>query len=333
MGKVAGSCTLLVSAFIGSAVALGWADEERLLALPTDEWAIVETTLTCEEANRTAHRAVERLGYQVTAFTPATNEKLGEVKGSRTSLWGETEPVSVKITCKPDGIDVDARPEIPPCEQANRISRLAIQNLGYEVTKYTPAAIGKPGIVRGEQPGQEPAVITLFCDGRMVTMETRTDSPLLKKKDFFLALSDFRRGFYAMFKGQRSVVEPQPASTSSDQLQVVMKPLTKAETQIVFGAEVVQVVPVRVEVSNSTKHPYLLEAEKIVLVSISGERVKPVSDNGNAFPTPALLNQPLAPGANVKGYLYYPPGTYTGARGSFVEEKSQERQGFELPFK
>jgi hypothetical protein len=167
----------------------------------------------------------------------------------------------------------------------------------------------------------------------MVTMETRTDSPLLKKKDFFLALSDFRRGFYAMFKAQRSVVEPQPTSTSSDQLQVVMKPLTKAETQIAFGAEVTQVVPVQVEVSNSTKHPYLLEAEKIVLVSISGERVKPINGQGASFPAPALTNQPLEPGANIKGYLYYPPGTYTGARGSFVEEESHERQGFEVPFK
>jgi hypothetical protein len=69
-----------------------------------------------------------------------------------------------------------------------------------------------------------------------------------------------------------------------------------------------------------------------MLVNISGERAKPLVEKDKAFPVHALENQSVAPGAKVTGYLYYPTGTYTGARGSLVEEKSQEREGFEVPF-
>jgi len=332
MKNAARLCSLLGSVLISAFTDLGWTDEKRTDTAPADEYAIFETTLTCEEANRTAHRAVERLGYQVTAFSPATTDKVGELKGSRTGMWGEPEPVVVQITCGTEGIQVDSHPEIPPCEQANRISRLAVERLGYQVTEFTPAAVGKPGIVKGEKQGEQPAAITLFCDGKMVVMETHLDSPLLRKKDFYTTISDFRRGFFAMFKAQRSVVASPHLIPSGDHVQVRIKPLSKGETKLVFGAEVTQVLPVQVEISNPTKHPYLLEAEKIVLVSLSGERIKPVNEKGKVFPTPMLVNQSLAPGTNVKGYLYYPLGTYTGARGSFIEEKSQEREGFEVPF-
>ena len=69
-----------------------------------------------------------------------------------------------------------------------------------------------------------------------------------------------------------------------------------------------------------------------MLVSIGGDRIKPLPEKDNAFPVRALTNQSVAPGGQLKGYLYYPLGTYTGARGALIEEKSQEREGFEVPF-
>ena len=74
------------------------------------------------------------------------------------------------------------------------------------------------------------------------------------------------------------------------------------------------------------------DPETIKLVNITGERARPVKEKGTAFPVSALTSQSIAPGATVKGYLYYPAGTYTGARGSLTEKKSQEREGFEAPF-
>src|SRR5262245_24855954 len=139
---------------------------------PQDEYGVIETSLPCEEANQIAHRSILQLGYTVDSFTPAVGDKMGLIKASRAFAWGDSDPVTVKIACKADGIDIDARPDVPPCEQANRISRLAVEHLGYKVTEFTPAAVGKPGIVKGKKDGQPEVYITLFCEGRMVTMDT-----------------------------------------------------------------------------------------------------------------------------------------------------------------
>ncbi|MGE0682834.1 MAG: hypothetical protein AB7P69_18270 [Candidatus Binatia bacterium] len=298
---------------------------------PQDEYGIIETSLPCEEANQIAHRSVRRLGYTVDSFVPATTEKKGLITASRTFVWGDKEPVTVKISCKPEEIDIDARPDVPPCEQANRISRLAVEHLGYEVTEFTPAAVGQPGIVKGRKDGQPEVYITLFCEGRMVTMDTSSDSPLLQNRDFYTALTDFRRGFFATYKAQRRVVVPS-APPSGDQIRVTLRPLSKADVEADLGAEMTTLVAVHVEIINPTKRTYQLDTEKIMLVNISGERAKPLIEKDNAFPVHALKNQSVEPGAQIKGYLYYPVGTYTGARGALIEEKSQEREGFEVPF-
>jgi hypothetical protein len=297
-----------------------------------EEYGIIETNLPCEEVNQIAHRSIQRLGYKVDSFTPAAGDKAGLIKASRTFVWGDKEPVSVKIVCKAGGIDIDARPDVPPCEQANRIAHLAIEHLGYKVTEFTPAAVGKPGIVKGKKDKEPEVFITLFCEGRMVTMDTSADSPLLKNSEFYTAIIDFRRGFLATYKAQRSVIPPSPRAASEDQLQVVMHPLSKSDAKAALGSEITSMLTVQVEIANPTKRSYQLDPEKILLVSIGGERIKPILEKDNAFPVHALTNQSVAPGGQVKGYLYYPLGTYTGARGALVEEKSQEREGFEVPF-
>jgi hypothetical protein len=298
---------------------------------PQDEYGILETSLPCEEVNQIAHSSVQRLGYKVDSFVPATTEKKGLITASRTFVWGDKEPVTVKIACKPEGIDIDARPDVPPCEQANRISRLAVEHLGYKVTEFTPAAVGQPGIVKGTKDGQPEVFVTLFCEGRMVTMDTSSESPLLKNKDFYIALTDFRRGFFATYKAQRRVVVPS-APPSGDQIRVTMRPLSKADAQVALGADMTTLVAVQIEIINPTKRTYQLDTAKIMLVNISGERARPLLEKDKSFPVHALENQSVAPGAQVKGYLYYPMGTYTGARGTLIEEKSQEREGFEVPF-
>ena len=321
----------------------GWAQisgSERARALAESltsdsdwQYPIIDAALTCEQANRVSHRAVERLGHTVASFTPATAEKAGEIKGIREGLWGEKEPVTVKVTCPPAGPHIDAHPDILPCEQGNRISRLTIERQGYRVTEFTPAGIGKAGIVKGEKKDQPPLVITLFCSrNNGVVMETTMDSPVLKNKDFFLAISDFERGFFAMFKGERSLVVAEQTAVVGNQLRVTMQPLSPVESKIIFGTDVTTVLPVQIEITNPTQRPYQVEADQIVLLTTSGQRVKPLSEKESSFPTPALTSQTVAPKSGVKGYLYFPPGTYTGARGSLVEQQSQEREGFVVQF-
>src|SRR5262245_53650449 len=71
---------------------------------PTWAYPIIESQLTCEQAHLVSKKTVERLGYQVTTFTPATAGKDGELKASRMGLWGEKEPITVVLTCAADEI-------------------------------------------------------------------------------------------------------------------------------------------------------------------------------------------------------------------------------------
>ena len=307
----------------------------NLVAPPPPAWSypIVESVLTCEQANFVAKKAVERLGYKVTTFTPASGEKGGELKASRTGLWGEAEPVSVSLTCANDGVHISAAPDIPPCEQGNRISRLAVERRGFKVTDFTPAAIGKPGIIKGTKEGEKPGVITISCEANHnVTMETSMDGPLARHADFYITISNFYQGFYAVFKGERGMVAAERIPASDNQIHVSMKPLSGTDMKIAFGTESKKYLPVQVEFANRTKRTYQLDIAQVLLMSAAGRRVKPLEEKDGAFPVHALGNQTLAPGTSIKGYLYYPPGSYTGARGSVTEETSQEREGFDVKF-
>ena len=304
-------------------------------APPPPAWAypIVESALTCEQANVVSKKAVERLGYKVTSFTPATVGKDGELKASRLGLWGENEPVTVTLSCAESGVRINASPDVPPCEQGNRISRLAVERRGFKVTEFTPAAIGKPGIVKGTQEGEKPAVITISCEpNQNVAMETSMDGPLARNKEFYITISNFYQGFYAIFKGERGLLAVEKIPASDNQIHVAMKPLNGVEMKIAFGAESKQYLPVQIEIANRTKRSYQLDTEQVMLLSSAGGRVKPLAEKNGSFPAHALNNQTIAPGTSIKGYLYYPSGSYKGARGSLTEAQSQEREGFDVPF-
>lgn len=302
---------------------------------PPPMWAypIVESMLTCDQAKRISTRAVERLGYKVTAFAPATDNRGGVLNASRAGLWGEKEPVTVTLACTTDGIRITASPDVPPCEQGNRISRLAVERRGFTVTEFTPAAIGKPGIVKGTKEGEKPAAITISCESNQnVAMETSMDGPLARHKDFYITISNFYQGFYAIFKGERSLIAAETIPVSDNQMHVAMKPLNGTEMKIAFGTESKMYLPVQVEIANRTKRSYQLDVAQVMLLSSLGVRVKPLAEAKGGFPAQALANQTIAPGTSVKGYLYYPSGSYTGARGSLTDEKSQEREGFDVQF-
>lgn len=93
-----------------------------------------------------------------------------------------------------------------------------------------------------------------------------------------------------------------------------------------------QVFVVEVEIANATQRSYVLEIGRVTLRTAEEELVKPINAEDKSVPTPALTNQTLAPGAEVKGYLYYPAGSYVGARGSLTEEQSHAREGFSVRF-
>ena len=175
------------------------------------------------------------------------------------------------------------------------------------MTEFTPAAIGKPGIVKGTQEGEKPAVITISCEPTQnVAMETSMDGPLARHKEFYITISNFYQGFYAIFKGERGMIAAEKIPASDNQIHVAMKPLNGTEMKMAFGAESKKYVPVQVEIANRTKRSYQLEIEQVMLMSSAGGRVKPLAEKNDAFPGASTRQSEFAPGTSIKGYLYYP---------------------------
>jgi hypothetical protein len=306
----------------------------------TKEYDITETQMGCDEAHQITRRALERLYYKV-ADAPPTTDTGSTIKGQRMGSWGEPEPVSVEISCTADGVHLAPRAAIPPCEQANRVMRKAVEKVGYAVTTFEPATLGGVGRIRGEKPEQEPLDLTIACEveRNRVIIDTSSESPLMAAGGgFYDAFSDFQRGFYAMFRAvvdefaYRQSPHYQAQVANMDQVQIGVVPLIPADIQRQFGDPLTELLPVRITVFNSTTNAYLLETDNIVLLADSGQRVKPAAASEHALPQPPLANQTLTPGAYVEGYLFYPAGEYTGARGFLIEQKHQEREGFSLLF-
>ncbi len=300
---------------------------------PTDEYDVIDPDMSCEDANRFSVRTVERLGYEVSAFTPATDDTEGKIEAKQMGRWGGEEAVSVTIACGPNGARIATRSDVTPCEQANMVMRQAVESSGFTITTYTPATLLKAGLITGEKEGAEPTSITITCyiERNRVEMDTSEDSPVLNNVDFYQALSDFQLGFFTAFNKLEERLARNPAD--QDRLYVALRPLNMVDTQVVFGTRELAVLPIKVSISNPTQQTYLLETQRIMLMDAAGQRVKPLSEGEPRFPTPALTDRSIGPGASLQGYLYYPLGTYTGARGSLADQRSQEREGFSIEFK
>ena len=300
---------------------------------PTDEYDVIEPDMSCEDANRFSVRTVERLGYEVTSFTPASDAKEGVIEAKQMGRWGGEEGVSVTIACGPNGARMMARSDVTPCDQANMVMRQALESSGFTITTYTPATFMTAGVIAGEKEGAEPTSITITCyiERNRVEMDTSEDSPVLDNVAFYQALSDFQLGFFTTF----NKVEERLASNPADQkrLYVTLRPLNSVDNQVVFGTKELAVLPLKVNISNLTQQTYMLETRKITLMDSSGKRVTPMSEGETSFPAPSLTDRPIGPGASIQGYLYYPLGTYTGARGSLADQRNQEREGFSIEFK
>ena len=299
---------------------------------PTDEYDIRDAEMTCADANRHALRAVERLGYEVTSFTQASETAPGRIDAEQRGAWGEDEPVSVGIACGPQGVRLAPRSEIPPCEQANRVMRRAVESSGFTVDAFQPASLSAAGRVEGRNAAGESTWVSITCyiERNRVEMDTDENSPLLENIEFYQALTDFQLGFYTAFN--KYLDDTQPSGGPGDTVQVTLQPFDAVDAQIVFGAANIDPLPVKVVIANPTKRTYRLETERVTLMAASGARVEPLAGDATTFPTTALNDRSIPPGARIEGYLFYPPGTYAGARGSLADDRTGEREGFRLDF-
>ena len=220
---------------------------------------------------------------------------------------------------------------IVSCEQANRIAYDIIKEVGYTPTKLILATSERPGLLegtRGRAGGEDIAQVMLTCaaDGVHVRSEYGGWA------GFGAMNRKFPEYFYERFIATADALHRHKLYVPPDSMQVTVTPLKGFDAQLEFGSAVTGILPVRVEITNTTSEPYLLDAEQFVLLTAEGKRINALQHNETAFPVSPLTSQTLAPGTHVKGYLYYPPGTYMSARGILVEESTKERSGFNVQF-
>ncbi len=222
------------------------------------------------------------------------------------------------------------------CEQVNQIAYSIVRE-NYAVSSFTPATPTSPGVIEGSRPkpaGWDDTVrVTVSCSGEA---QAQGDYGLSFLSTLGAQNRRFPEYFFSRFTGMIDAAQRKERGEEKlpqGQMQVKLQPLTGFDTTVEFGQDLSSVLPVRVEILNTTTRWYTLEVERLYLLTAQGVRVPPMSGvSHSVYPKPPLDAQMIAPGATLKGYLYYPPGSYTGARGTLLEEESQEREGFEVQF-
>lgn len=254
------------------------------------------------------------------------------------------------------------------CDQANRYALQSMKSLGYDVTTFEPAAIGRDGVLRGGK--NDPAsgrslghdgVVHIACESTGVRLAAAQDKLLSQDQTF-------TRGFYLAFTGladngttDKAYAEKQSGGTAEGGVKFKIEPQLALETKLDFGEDLGAggILAVKVTVQNGSTITYTLDPAAIELRPRSGtgkvtqvgvgEASKTIAkaaaaglDPGIAGPTPAsveatlrkraLAGGTLPPGGHAEGFVYFPTGSYARARATLVDVESGESEGFLVEF-
>ncbi|MFI5399146.1 MAG: hypothetical protein ACHQ9S_26750 [Candidatus Binatia bacterium] len=253
------------------------------------------------------------------------------------------------------------------CEQANSYSYRTLQGMGFTITAFEPAQMGRSGKIHGvrdERGSAQSVTVAITCNPGTTDIDASEDNR-------FLGQLDFKRAFYLAFTGmavQTTVVEAaarEEAQRPLEQkrqkgLRVLMEPVAGLGAKVDFDLDLAagQVLPVRVTINNATSRTYALDPGDIVLIQQDGTRVHtmPVDEaaqhvadaarqqTGNQAASPGasviaqqlrkrLLNSSsILPNQLVEGYVFFPVGTYAKGRISLTDQESEEAEGFVVEF-
>lgn len=251
------------------------------------------------------------------------------------------------------------------CDEANRYAFQSMKSLGYTVTRFEPAAIGRGGLLRGNKSDGDRSgpngVVRIACDANEVRLEAEAEQ--LFSQDL-----TFTRGFYLAFTGiadQASAgsayADQQSGGTTAGGAKFRIQPQLALETKLDFGEDLAAggVLAVKVTVQNGSDVTYELDPAAIELRPRSGsgkvtqlgigaaaaavaQAAKEGLDPGIAGPTApsieamlrkrALTGGTLKPGDHAEGFVYFPVGSYARARATLVDVETKESEGFLVEF-
>jgi hypothetical protein len=264
--------------------------------------------------------------------------------------------------CTPPIRQFDLQNQRLTCEQGNDYALRTLQAQGFAVTAFQPAAIGKPGRLRGtrDERGTQNATVEVRCDGKTVDVDASEDGK-------WLGQLEFKRGFYLSFTG---IVQAAEISEAAEReaalhprehqgagLRVLLKPVPGQAAKLDFDVDLAAagVLPVQVTITNGTARIYRYDPTDIVLIQADGTRVQALSIDAAAqrvvaaphpadAPVPdtstvtqrltlhALSGDSVAANQTVKGYVFFPLGRYAKGRVSLEDRATEESEGFVVEF-
>jgi len=253
------------------------------------------------------------------------------------------------------------------CEQANQYAYRSIQVMGFAITEFEPAAIGRPGTLRGwreHYDGTQRVTVAITC-------AAATAGVIASEDGRFLGQLEFKRGFYMTFTSLVSQAEANAAAATAEEqrpleqkraqgLQVLLQPVHGLGAKLDFDLDLAAggVLPVLVTIVNVSSRRYTLNQEDIVLVEKDGTRVHALAAGAAAAQVGRALRQAAGDAAadvddaaikarlesrlfrsrsvtaneTVSGYLYFPLAGYVKGRVVLEDVESEESEGVMVEF-
>lgn len=276
---------------------------------------------------------------------------------------------AIVVACTPMHAQYAVRRTNLTCDQANRYAFRSMKTLGYTVTSFEPAAVGRGGILRGSKTTEDGSgrssgadgIVHITCEPSEVRLEAEQDQ--LLSQDL-----TFTRGFYLAFTGiadhaasDVAYADEQSGGTTEGGVKFKIQPQLALETKLDFGEDLAAggVLAVKVTVQNGSEVTYTLDPTAIELRPRGGsDRIRQVdiaeaaakiaraaaADLDPGIPGPSassiaetlrkrhLRGGTLKPGDHAEGFVYFPTGSYARARATLVDVESGESEGFLVEF-
>jgi hypothetical protein len=257
------------------------------------------------------------------------------------------------------------------CDEANRVTYDTLKSMGFRITGFEPAKLGKPGFVKGVKqlsaspPRRQDGVVTIECTPGGVNLDAREEGKILGQVDMKRAFMIAYKSVLQMREAEQQM-EAQvaagtaPAAYQRKGLRVLLEPVPghAAKLDFQFDMAAAGILPIRVTINNPTDRRYLLDVNEIRLTAADHQRVIALSpgiaaeritqarsaDTGEPLTTmsPVMVADVLSgklfratridPHSDVNGYLFFPVGEYERARVVLTEEESGETEGFVVEF-
>ena len=220
------------------------------------------------------------------------------------------------------------------CEEANRLAYRTITVLGYSPTSFQVASPGQPGHILATKKGAKDGKVTITCAPSGAVVEPEKMGIQIPSLAGGERPNEFPQIFTQTFNTLRGTQEIVAKQGPEKGLTMTMTRLNSFESQIELGADLPAggVLPIKVLITNNTSRPYGFDAGQVVLISTGGGRVSPVAPPAAGQGKALQGEMTITPGQTLSGYLFYPAGSYSSARTTFVDKETDEGEGFSVQF-